>query len=229
MNGVRYNGTMEIHTALDLLNTHFGVVQRQPHRDGMSELILTILSHQTTDRNSGQAFDTLVHAMPDWADIHAMSIHEISTAIHVAGLAHKKAQYILATLDVVAQLDPPYNIDFLASQHPQNAIKWLTQIPGIGPKTAACVLLFAYGMPVTPVDTHIARVCQRLQLTTQHNAVHIQTELERRVSDNDKFAFHVQFIRLGREICHAQRPACMRCPLHDSCPSAPIGGHLGRH
>jgi endonuclease-3 len=142
-------------------------------------------------------------------------------------LAHKKAQYILTALDVVAQLDPPYNIDFLASMHAQDAIKWLTQIPGIGPKTAACVLLFAYGMPVTPVDTHIARVCQRLQFTAQHTAVHIQAELERRVSDPEKFAFHVQFIRLGREICHAQRPECGRCPLHDACPSTSIRGSHG--
>jgi endonuclease-3 len=218
---------MEIHKALCRLETHFGMVHWQPHRDGMSELILTILSHQTTDRNSGHAFDTLVHAMPDWAAIHALSTQEISSAIRVAGLAHKKAQYILTALDVVAQLDPPYNIDFLASMHAQDAIKWLTQIPGIGPKTAACVLLFAYGMPVTPVDTHIARVCQRLQFTAQHTAVHIQAELERRVSDPEKFAFHVQFIRLGREICHAQRPECGRCPLHDACPSTSIRGSHG--
>ncbi|MFM7678294.1 MAG: endonuclease III domain-containing protein [Roseiflexaceae bacterium] len=227
MNGVRYNGTMEIDTALNQLITHFGEVHWQPHRDGMSALIQTILSHQTTDRNSSHAFDILVHAMPDWASIHALTIQEISTAIRIAGLAHKKAQYILTALDVVAQLDPPYNIDFLASLPPQDAVKWLTQIPGIGPKTAACVLLFAYGMPVTPVDTHIARICRRLQFTTQQTAVAIQAELEHRVSDPDKLAFHLLFIRLGREICHAQRPECARCPLHTCCPSAALGGVHG--
>lgn len=194
----------------------------------MAELIQTILSHQTTDRNSGLAFDTLVHAMPDWAAIHALSTQELSVVIRVAGLAHKKAQYILTALDVVAQLDPPYNIDFLASLPPQNAVKWLTQIPGIGPKTAACVLLFAYGMPVTPVDTHIARVCQRLQLVSRHHAVHIQAELEERVPDNEKYAFHVQMIRLGRTFCHAQRPQCTHCPLHPICPSATQGATHGR-
>lgn len=211
---------MEIKTVLRHLETRFGAVAWQPHRDGMSELILTILSHQTSDRNSGLAFDMLVHAIPDWQNMHALSVHELSAIIRVAGLARKKAEYILTTLDVVAQLDPPYNIDFLALMQPQDAIDWLTRIPGIGPKTAACVLLFGYGMPVAPVDTHIARVSQRLHLVTSRTAPRIQAELEVCVPDQLKYAFHLHMIQLGRELCHAQRPQCTHCPLWQWCPSA---------
>jgi endonuclease III len=220
---------MEINTLLLQLDTYFGPVQWQPQHDGLSELIMTILSHQTTDRNSAHAFATLTHPTPDWPAIHALPIAEIIEKIRVAGLAQRKAQYILTTLDIVSQHDTPYSIDFLATMHVTDAMQWLMQLPGIGPKTAACVLLFAYGRPVTPVDTHIARVCQRLQLVPATHAVHIQQQLESLVPDDRKYAFHVHMIQLGRRVCHARQPLCELCPLASACPSALNSQHSHEH
>lgn len=211
---------MEINTLLTQLEMYYGPTRWQQQHDGLSELIMTILSHQTTDRNSAHAFATLTHPTPDWPEIHAYPIEEIIARIRVAGLAQRKAQYILTTLDIVSRCDTPYSIDFLATMPVPAAMQWLTSIPGIGPKTAACVLLFAFGRPVTPVDTHIARVCQRLQLVSATNAVHIQQQLESLVPDDHKYAFHIHMIQHGRRICHARKPNCTLCPLAYACPSA---------
>ncbi len=224
---ILYNDSMEIVHVIEQLNAFYGTVRWHHRRDGLTELIQTILSQQTTDVNSLRAYAELRHRHGDWPAIHALSHAELSDAIRVAGLAHRKATYILATLDVAATCQPAYSIEFLANLLPQAAMTWLTRIPGIGPKTAACVLMFAYGMPLTPVDTHVARLCTRLALVPQRTATSIQSELEHRVPDHLKYAFHVHLIRLGREVCHAQTPYCGMCPLQQECPSAqPRGRHV---
>ena len=144
----------------------------------------------------------------------------MEAAIRVAGLANDKAQRIITVLthpDVQAH---GFSIDFLSDLTQADALAWLTAFNGIGPKTAACVLLFAYGMPILPVDTHIQRVAQRLGLVKGSNPERAHTILNQLVPSDQMYAAHMHLIQLGRQICHARTPQCTMCPLGDVCPSA---------
>jgi len=206
--------------SLDILDDFYGARQWRPGRDALDELVLTILSQNTTDRNSGRAFRELKHTYRTWQEVCDASEAELAQVIRVAGLAHYKAPRIQTVLQHLATDYGVFSLDFLAQMPPSDAQTWLTNHPGIGPKTAACVLLFAFGMPVVPVDTHIGRVAYRLGLVATQNPVKAQQLLEHLVPAERKYAFHMHFIQLGRLICHARSPQCSKCPLMQQCPSA---------
>ncbi len=202
------------------LTAHYGSRHWRPGRKGLEELVLTILSQSTTDRNSGRAYITLRQQYPSWQDVAEATTAEVEAAIRVAGLANDKAQRIITVLthpDVQAH---GFSIDFLSDLTQADALAWLTAFNGIGPKTAACVLLFAYGMPILPVDTHIQRVAQRLGLVKGSNPERAHTILNQLVPSDQMYAAHMHLIQLGRQICHARTPQCTMCPLGDVCPSA---------
>jgi endonuclease III len=205
---------------LDILDGFYGTRQWRAGRDALDELVLTILSQNTTDRNSGRAFRELKRTYPTWEEVCDASVSELAQVIRVAGLADSKAPRIQTVLAHLANDYGAFSLDFLAQMAPNEAQTWLTDHPGIGPKTAACVLLFAFGMPVVPVDTHIGRVAYRLELVDTQNPVKAQQLLEHLVPAERKYAFHMHFIQLGRLICHARSPQCTKCPLMQHCPSA---------
>ena len=205
-----------------LLEQQYGSRVWRPGRPGLEEFILTILSQSTTDRNSGRAFLMLRNRFVDWQAIADAPIDSVIESIRVAGLAADKAariQTVLRHPDVVAA---GYTIDFLADWPLERAIAWLTGFHGVGNKTAGCVLLFAYGKPMLPVDTHIARVAYRLGLTSRHNPEHAHRVLAEIVPDSHKYAAHMHLIQLGRLVCGAKRPKCTVCPLHSCCPSREV-------
>lgn len=206
--------------SLDILDDFYGTRQWRAGRDALDELVLTILSQNTTDRNSGRAFRELKHTYHTWQEVCDAAESELAQVIRVAGLAHYKAPRIQTVLQHLATDYGVFSLDFLAQMPPSEAQTWLTNHPGIGPKTAACVLLFAFGMPVVPVDTHIGRVAYRLGIVATQNPVKAQQLLEQLVPDARKYAFHLHFIQLGRLICHARSPQCAKCPLMQQCPSA---------
>ncbi|NBU64130.1 MAG: endonuclease III [Chloroflexia bacterium] len=206
--------------SLDILDEFYGIRQWRPGRDAVDELVLTILSQNTTDRNSGRAFHELKRTYPSWHAVCDATESELAHVIRVAGLADTKAPRIQAVLRHLARDYGRFSLDFLAKMTPNAAQAWLTDHPGIGPKTAACVLLFAFGMAVVPVDTHIGRVAHRLGIVATQNPVKAQQLLEQLVPDARKYAFHMHFIQLGRLICHARSPQCVKCPLIHRCPSA---------
>jgi len=206
--------------SLDILDDFYGTRHWRAGRDALDELVLTILSQNTTDRNSGRAFRELKHTYRTWQEVCDASESELAQVIRVAGLAHYKAPRIQTVLQHLATDYGVFSLDFLAQMPPSDAQTWLTNHPGIGPKTAACVLLFAFGMPVVPVDTHIGRVAYRLGLVAIQNPVKAQQLLEQLVPVERKYAFHMHFIQLGRLICHARSPQCSKCPLMQQCPSA---------
>ena len=149
---------------LDLLNAEYGTPSPRPHRDPLSELILTILSQNTSDTNSGRAFARLLAAFPDWRAVMTADVRSVEEAIRPGGLAPSKAPRIQAMLGEIWARQGSLDLSFLQSMLIDEARAWLRSLPGVGPKTAACVLLFSLGKPALPVDTHVLRVARRLGL-----------------------------------------------------------------
>lgn len=195
----------------------YGSRQWKPGRPGLDELVLTILSQSTTDRNSGRAYVALRQQYPTWADVAVTSPADIALVIQVAGLAVDKAERIVTVLNHPDVQAAGYTLDFLADMALPDALEWLTRFHGIGLKTAGCVLLFAYGKPILPVDTHIARVAYRLGLTTSPGPDHAHRVLNESIPGALHYAAHMHLIQLGRLTCHAHRPRCESCPVATLC------------
>ena len=186
--------------------------------DGVSELVSTILSQNTNDGNRDLAYTRLRARFPTWEQVRDASPQSVVDAIRPAGLANQKGPRIQAALSRITQERGGLNIDFLAKLPMDEARHWLTSINGVGPKTAAIVLLFCYDMPAFPVDTHIHRVSGRLGLIGPKVTADQAHEIMERLCPAGEYGtFHINIIRHGREICHARGPECERCPLQDVC------------
>jgi endonuclease-3 len=204
-----------------VLEAEYGAAPWRPHGDAMAELILTVLSQNTSDVNSGRAFTRLLATFPDWKAVMLADVKDVERAIEPGGLAPTKAPRIQAILRQIAGAGSSLDLGFLRKLSPDEARDWLRSLPGVGPKTAACVQLFALGQPALPVDTHVDRVAKRLGLVPQRfSAVQAQELLERQVPSDLMYPFHIQLIKHGRRTCTAQRPECPACPLRQVCPSA---------
>jgi endonuclease III len=211
----------------------YGDLPWRPHHDPVSELVLTILSQHTNDTLSGKAFARLLERFPSWGAIADAPADKIEDAIREGGLARQKAPRIKAVLERIAAERGAFDLGFLGDLPLDEAKTWLRSLPGVGPKTAACVLMFALGRPALPVDTHVYRVSRRLGLIgPKVNEAAAHTLLEAAVSPEDTYAFHIALIKHGRYTCTAQRPRCDICPLNDICPSAfsaePVAGAAAR-
>ena len=208
-------------TVLARLRPVYGELRWRPHHDAMTELILTILSQHTNDTLSGKAFARLLATFPTWDEIAAAPVPAIEEAIRDGGLARQKAPRIQAVLRQIAVERGRFNLGHLIDLPLDEAKAWLQRLPGVGPKTAACVLMFALGRPALPVDTHVYRVSKRLGLIPAGvSEARAHELLEPLVPPEDTYAFHVALIKHGRHTCVARKPACARCPLNDLCPSA---------
>lgn len=204
---------------IDLLVPVYGRPVPQPSRDPLSELILTVLSQNTADTNSGRAFVQMMRRYPSWAAIAAAPLEELVATIQNGGLAQQKAPRIQAILRAVAERSPDWDLGFLEELPLEEARAWLRGLPGVGPKTAACVLLFSLGRPALPVDTHVERVSKRLGLIpAKATADQAHDLLEALVPPEEYYTFHMLLIKHGRRTCAARKPACGRCPLV-GCPS----------
>ena len=202
------------------LSTLYGEPVWRPHADPMSELVLTILSQNTSDANSGRAFMQLRLRFGSWEELLATSPDEIVAEIETGGLARIKAPRIKAALEAVHERRGNFDIEFLRDLPLEEAKSWLRELKGVGPKTAACVLMFALGRPALPVDTHVHRVAQRLGLVpAKAGAAEAHDILEAILEAEEIYPFHISLIKHGRRMCRAQRPLCERCPLLDGCPA----------
>ena len=202
-----------------LLFAAYGYPEPGQRDDPLSELIGTILSQHTSDVNSHRAFASLRQRFPDWAQVEAAPVAEVEEAIRSGGLAARKAPRLQQVLRAVYERFGAYNLSALHAMPRDEARAVLMSLgPGIGPKTASCVLLFSVGLPAFCVDTHIQRICARLGLIgSRDSAEKAQHLLEATVPPDDTYAMHVDMIRHGRQICHAQRPRCPHCPLREVC------------
>ncbi|HET9476875.1 MAG TPA: endonuclease III [Dehalococcoidia bacterium] len=202
-----------------LLSAMYGEPVWRPHGDSMTELVLTILSQNTSDTNSGRAFMRLKQRFPTWDAIVEAPPDELESAIAVGGLARQKAPRIQAALRAVHEARGGWDLDFLRDLPLPEAKAWLRGLNGVGPKTAACVLMFALGRPALPVDTHVHRVAQRLGLVPgTATAEKAHDILEGILAPDEVYPFHISLIRHGRRLCRALRPLCEQCPLLGGCP-----------
>ena len=205
---------------IDRLEADYGRPEWRPHGDAICELILTLLSQNTADTNSGRAFSRLLQRFPDWQAVLDAPVSEIEDAIRPGGLAPTKAPRLKAILTAVKERTGGLDPRFLADLPVDQAREWLRTLPAVGPKTAACVLLFGLGLPGLPVDTHVYRVAVRLGLVSPKlTPDKAQLYLEALVPAEDHYRFHILLIRHGRHTCSARAPACTRCPLLPRCPA----------
>jgi endonuclease III len=202
------------------LSALYGEPVWRPHGDPMSELVLTILSQNTSDANSGRAFMRLKQRFASWEELLAADVEDIVPAIQAGGLARIKAPRIKAALEAVHERCGGFDIEFLRDLPLEEAKGWLRELKGVGPKTAACVLMFALGRPALPVDTHVHRVAQRLGFVSgKAGAAEAHDILEAVLEPEEVYPFHISLIKHGRRLCRAQRPLCEQCPLLDGCPA----------
>jgi endonuclease-3 len=204
---------------LERLREQFGTPKPRHTESALAELVLTILSQNTSDANTDRAFASLWARFGSWDAILNAPIAEIADAIRTGGLAETKAPRIRGVLAAIQRDRGILSLEFLADWPVDDARRYLTALNGVGPKTAACVLLFALGMPAMPVDTHVHRVSRRLGLIeAKVSAEAAHQILEAAIPASLMFDAHMLLIQHGRVICKAQRPRCDACPLADVCP-----------
>lgn len=185
----------------------------------VDELVSTILSQNTNDVNRDKAFDMLKARFPTWEVVMAADTDEVIEAVRIAGLANQKGPRLQQALREIAEHTGGLSLEFLRDKPVEEARQWLMAIKGVGPKTAAIVLLFSMGIPAFPVDTHIYRVTGRLGLRPMKlNREQTHTYLEERIPPDYFYDLHLNIIRLGREVCGARKWECGRCPVEHLCP-----------
>lgn len=205
----------KIHQALV---DEFGLPDWRPHLSPVGELVSTILSQNTNDTNRDAAYDSLQDRFPTWEQVRDAPEKQVIEAIRTAGLANQKGPAIQNALRVISEERGSIELDFLSSLSSQEASDWLQKLTGVGPKTAAIVLLFSLNMPAFPVDTHVHRVTGRLGIRPQGmTAEKAHAYLAEQFSPETYYPVHLNLIRLGREICQARKPDCENCPLQRMC------------
>jgi len=240
-----------MHWVLDQLEGFYDKPVWERRWDPTSELVLTILTQNSADTNAERAFVELRKAYPgpgpavrhvpgpgwggdglpdgvtpDWLQVEQVPVEELIEVIRTGGLPVSKAKGIQAALRYIREQRGDHSMDFLGDLPALEARDWLTKIPGVGKKTASVMLLFCFGTPLMPVDRHVERVARRVGLLPKET-VHTDPHdvFLAMLQPDEMYAAHVNLIRHGRKVCHAQRPEHERCPLYDRCrfvnPKAP--------
>jgi endonuclease-3 len=199
----------------DRLRELYGRPEQRPHGKPVEELVRTILSQNTSDTNRDVAFGRLRQRFPTWEEVRDAAPEDVEEAIRPGGLAPTKAPRIQ---DALRELDDDVNLDWLRDAPRDEALPYLTSLPGVGRKTAACVLIFSFGRPEIPVDTHVERVGKRLGLISPKASFdRAHDELRDVIPSEDAYELHINLIRHGRAICRP-RPRCPDCALRRMCP-----------
>lgn len=200
------------------LEATYGLPQPHGLDDPLDELILTILSQSTTNINSDRAFASLKNRFPNWESARRARPASIAIAIKSGGLANVKSITIKNILNEVKRRRGDLNLHFLRDAPLAEARDFLVSLKGVGPKTAACVLLFSCHQAIFPMDTHIFRVTRRLGLVPERAGDdQAHALMDALVPAGKHYSLHVNLIRHGRALCRPQNPKCERCPLIDHC------------
>jgi len=198
-------------------------------QDPLDCLILMILSQATSDTNRDRAFRRLKQRFPRWRDVMEADVSEVADAIRPGGLAGQKAPRIRTILRQLEQYHGRLSLDFLAEMDAGEAMSFLQTFTGVGPKTAACVMLFAAGYPVFPVDTHINRILKRLGWYEGNDPAKLQEVMNKVVPPECAYSLHMNLIQHGREVCRAgKRRRCEVCVLKDWCKLNRRGDYCGQ-
>jgi endonuclease-3 len=203
-----------------VLDQEYGRQEWSPRYSPIDELVFTILTQNTTDINAGRALESLMTKLPSWEQVAAAQPASIAAAIKSGGLAKTKSHYIKDTLSGILSEQGGFDLEFLKDMTDLEAIEYLIRFRGVGIKTASCVLLFALGRPVMPVDTHVFRINRRLDFigdsVNRNDAHRLMTAI---TPAEDIYSFHVNTVTHGRKVCHARGPRCGDCAISALCPS----------
>lgn len=205
------------------LDDAYGRPQWSPRYPPVDELVYTVLSQNTADVNTDRSFASLRRRFPTWDEVRDADPGDIAEVIARGGLSQVKAPRIKAILVALSERTGRPDLTELNDMTDQEALDYLQSLPGVGPKTAACVVLFSLGRSAMPVDTHVHRVARRLGLIDRRVTAEQAHSLLGSLAGPDPldvYALHVDLVRHGRRVCHARRPDCDRCPLSGFCPSA---------
>jgi endonuclease III len=254
-NGWKRPSRRRVRAIRDRLRMVYGVPLAKPHGHPIAELILTVLSQSTNDRNRDVAYLALRERFGSWEEVRDAPVDAVEEAIRPGGISKVKSARIKSILQAITDTAPerigegevnasweggesidapneggesvryppdePLSLDWLASEPVPAAQAYLSSLPGVGRKTAACVLLFALGMRDVPVDTHVSRVGTRLGLFRSGAPFEeMHDEMLAITPPGEELELHLNLLRHGRRTCYARRPACVDCALQRMCPSA---------
>ena len=209
-----------VRSVRDRLRAIYGIPRMTPHGDPLAELVLTVLSQSTNDRNRDVAYLRLRARLPTWEAVRDAPLTEVEEAIRPGGISKVKSERIQRILRAIDD-DTALALDWLPRVPLGEARDYLTSLPGVGRKTAACVLLFAYGLHDVPVDTHVSRVAMRLELLRPGASFEeLHDQMLALTPPGEELELHVNLLRHGRRTCHARKPACAECALARMCPSS---------
>jgi endonuclease-3 len=200
----------------------YGVPGAAPHGHPIAELVLTVLSQSTNDRNRDVAYLRLRERFATWEEVRDAPVDAVEEAIRPGGISKVKSARITSILAAVTESSGHgLSLDWLAEHTVAEAQTYLVGLPGVGRKTAACVLLFALGMRDVPVDTHVSRVGARLGMfRPKAPFLEMHDEMLALTPRGAELELHINLLRHGRRTCHARRPECGDCALARMCPSA---------
>lgn len=213
--------TSHVEKVLDLLDYEWGQESNPPdfsHKDPLDGLILTVLSQNTNDRNRDTAFTRLKERYRNWQEVYEATPDELAEILRPAGLANTKASRIHSILETIKVKFGEISLVKLKSHSKNEIMRFLKDLPGVGPKTIACVLVFDLGIPAFPVDTHVSRFCRRMGWVGKTaKPEDIQRTMEDIISPVRYLGAHINIITHGRNICTARNPKCQRCSVSKFC------------
>lgn len=212
-----YSGMNKIVRICDTLDEYYGKKEWTQAEPILDELIFTILSQNTTAKNCKEAYAHLRERYPDWNTVRLARTEDIADAIRPAGLANIRARRIKSILGDIYARQGNYDLEWVANLPDKEAADTLLEFPGVGRKTAACVLMFSHGKQILPVDTHVYRVAVRLGLIPEVGEEKAHDLLQEMLPRERIYSFHINMVAHGREICHARKPECYICPINKEC------------
>ncbi|MFH0989807.1 MAG: endonuclease III [bacterium] len=214
----KFQKSHKVDLLMDLLNELYGrkSLPKVLHNP-LDSPIQTILSQNTNDKNSHRAWIALKKRFPSWYLADKADQRILARTIEVGGLKNQKALTIKKILRTVKANTGNYSLAYLKKYDDVSMFNYLLQFDGVGPKTAACVMIFAFGRSIFPVDTHIHRICKRVGIVNARTADETQRAMQPLVDPKSTYSFHINLIRFGRNICKAQKPKCGSCPIFDLC------------
>jgi endonuclease-3 len=202
----------------DRLRELYGRPVNHPHGHPFAEVVGTVLSHNTNDRNRDVAYERLRERFPTWEEVRDAPVERVIEAIQPGGLSLTKGPRIQEILRQLPLEDDEPSLDWLADADRDEALAFLVELPGVGRKTAACVMIFALGRPEIPVDTHVHRVGGRLGLFPEKGNFELAHDEMLAITDpEDAYELHMNLITHGRRVCRP-RPRCDQCALRRMCP-----------
>jgi endonuclease-3 len=201
-----------------LLDRAYGRRKFQPHNPPLDELILTVLSQNTSGKNCIRAYESLRERFPSWEDVMQADVRDLEDSIKIGGLGEVKANRIKKILQRIFAETGSLDISWLAEKGVDQAREWLMSFEGVGYKTAACVMLFSFGLPALPVDTHVRRLSERIGLVrTGLSDARLHEELSLIIPAEQVYSFHLNMVEHGRRVCRATHPKCGECVLAGEC------------